>query len=226
MKPRILLLEDNPLTARGLEYLLTREGYQVEVKSRVGDVDPASPTMPYQLLLFDVALPDGESLELARTLKARFPTLPIIFLTAKSDQAAVVRGLELGADDYIAKPFHNRELLLRIHNLLQRQEQLPQTTHFRDLTFSAQDNILRRGDQAIVLTALEHRILARLIAAPGAIVSRADLMDEIYDASGKAVTDNALSACMKRLRQKLGHPDYIETIKSLGYRLAPEGNER
>ncbi len=223
MKSRILLLEDNPLTAKGLQYLLERENYQVDVKARLDEVDAAAHASRYDLLLFDIALPDGESLELARALKAQRQDLPVIFLTARADQKDVVRGLELGADDYITKPFHNRELLLRIHNVLRRRQATAREMKYGDLVFSIDNNTVKVGGENIVLTALEYRILARLIAAPGTVISRAELLDEIYDASGKVVTDNALSACVKRLRQKLGRPDYIETIKNLGYRLAPEG---
>lgn len=223
MKSRILLLEDNPLTAKGLQYLLERENYQVDVKACLDEVDAAAHASRYDLLLFDIALPDGESLELARALKAQRQDLPVIFLTARADQKDVVRGLELGADDYITKPFHNRELLLRIHNVLRRRQATAREMKYGDLVFSIDNNTVKVGGENIVLTALEYRILARLIAAPGTVISRAELLDEIYDASGKVVTDNALSACVKRLRQKLGRPDYIETIKNLGYRLAPEG---
>lgn len=221
---RILLVEDNLLTARGLEYLLEREKYDIHLAISVTAARAELEQEKFDLVLLDVSLPDGTGFGLARELSDQ--SLPaerkpaIVFLTAKDDEADVVRGLELGAEDYITKPFHNRELLLRVKKALRKTpENITRILTTKHITLNLDIGETLVDGQKIELTALEIKILACLLEANGAIVTRERLMDEIWTASGSVVNDNIVSVYIKRLRQKLGDVSLIETVKNMGYKL-------
>lgn len=229
---KILLVEDNPLTAKGLEYLLEREKYQVAVAR---DARSARQLLMdnFDLVLLDVGLPDGDGFQLAKQLRNAPPAknaglaqvrraeeqTAIIFLTAKDREEDIVHGLELGADDYIVKPFHNRELLLRIQNILRRKEP-PATRQITNaaMRLSPETREVTWRGETLDLTALESRILKCLLETPSQIITRERLLDEIWSASGSIVNDNTVSVYIKRLRKKLG-AETILTVKNLGYRL-------
>lgn len=226
MSAKILLVEDNLLTARGLSYLLETEKYAVEIVNDLNAAEAALALRKYQLILLDISLPDGTGFDLAQKVRgkladSRNAQTPIIFLTARDDEDDVVHGLELGAADYITKPFHNRELLLRIRKTLQPT---PSQTGEKigDFTRNADAEIILNG-QRLALSPVEASLLTLLLENPERIVTREELLDEIYQISGKIVNDNTISVYFKRLRQKLGKAQYIETVKNLGYRLHPEG---
>lgn len=218
---KILLVEDNPLTAKGLQYLLERERYDVDVASSLAEAEANLAIQTYHLVLLDVSLPDGNGFTLAETLR-RQAGAAIIFLTAKDDEADVVKGLELGAEDYITKPFRNRELLLRIQKALRPQGSVAQYLEAGILKLNRTTGEVMVGNDVVVLSAVERRLLACLLENAGQVVTRERLLDEIYDASGSIVNDNTLSVYLKRMRQKLGINTPIETIKSVGYRLRTE----
>lgn len=220
MKSRILLIEDNPLTAKGITYLLERENYHVAAVSTLAAATAHLATEKCDLILLDIALPDGESFDFAHQLKQKPSTeIPaIIFLTAKDDEEDIIHGLELG-EDYITKPFRNRELLLRVRNLLQRNQPIDSELTYGIISLNPKSGEVAVADKKIALTALETKILRCLLENAGHTVPRARLLDEIWDASGSVVNDNTLSVYLKRLRQKLAVPDLIVTIKNLGYRL-------
>lgn len=218
MSTHILLVEDNPLTAKGLQYLLEREHYQVDLASTV-DQARAMISDKYSLILLDVALPDGNGFELAQSLKREFNDLPIIFITARDDENDVVRGLELGAADYIAKPFRNRELILRIRGALSRHLPAHTTRTVGRLSLDLTTGEILLDQQAVNLTALERQLLTCFLEAPEQIIPRERLLDEIWSTSGSIVNDNTISVYIKRLRAKLGEAARIETVKHLGYRL-------
>ncbi len=222
---KILLVEDNLLTARGLEYLLEREKYFVTLAETAAVARSKMAQEDFDLVLLDISLPDGTGFDLARELSEHQPAAEhrpaMIFLTAKDDEADVVRGLELGAEDYITKPFHNRELLLRIKKSLRRApENIAKILTTKHITLNLDTSEAQVDEQKVELTALERKILACLIEAKGAIVTRERLTDEIWTASGSIVNDNTVSVYIKRLRQKLGDASLIETVKNMGYRLA------
>lgn len=231
---RILLVEDNLLTARGLEYLLSREGYAVVVASTVTAAREFLTAQSFDLVLLDVTLPDGDGFTLGTALKAgEFASgqsgakanLPVIFLTARDDEGDVVRGLELGAEDYVTKPFRNRELLLRIRNLLHRGR-VEECLRVGAMSYCSARGEVRVNGELVELTTLELRILAVLMAQPGQIITRARLLDEIWDASGSVVNDNTVSVYIKRLRTKLGIGRQIATVKNLGYRLLEQDPDK
>lgn len=219
---KILLVEDNPLTAKGLQYLLEREHYDVSLAENFATALTLLATHTFDLALLDVSLPDGEGYDLVHQIRAKDPNVAIIFLTARDNEADVVRGLELGADDYIPKPFRNRELLLRIRNVLARRHLVSNRIQVGALEFDYDQQTVRVGGAPIELTALERKLLACLLENSGRIVTRERLLDEIYSASGRIVNNNTLSVYLKRLRKKLGHPDLIKTVKNLGYRIMGE----
>ena len=218
---KLLLVEDNPLTAKGLQYLLEREGYEVDVVSSIAEAEASLAMHNYHLALLDVSLPDGNGFTLAETIRHQ-GNLPMIFLTAKDDEADIVRGLELGAEDYITKPFRNRELLLRIKKALRPQGKAEQYLVAGKLRLDIQNGTVLVNEKPVILSAVERRLLTCLLENQGQVVTRERLLDEIYDASGSIVNDNTLSVYLKRLRQKLGPDVPIETIKSMGYRLRTE----
>lgn len=219
MTTRILLVEDDQLTAKGLEYLLERAGYVVKAAPDLASACIIIADSHYDVALLDISLPDGESFDFANRLKATFPETILIFLTAKDGEDDIVRGLKLGADDYVVKPFRSRELLLRIRNHLERQHPAPSTLSCGVVTLRPESNEVEVAGMVIMLTALETKLLSCLLENAGHAVSRARLLDEIYAATDKIVTDNALTVYLKRLRQKLSVPGLIETLKNTGYRL-------
>ena len=215
---KILLVEDNPLTAKGIMYLLEREHYDVSLAENFATALSMIAAHEFDLGLLDVSLPDGEGYDLAGQIRAKDPNIALIFLTARDNEEDVVRGLELGADDYITKPFRNRELLLRIRNVLARRHLDSNRVQEGNVEFDYDEQIVRIDVAPVELTALERKLLGCLLENSGRIVSRERLLDEIYSASGRIVNDNTLSVYLKRLREKLGQPDLIQTVKSLGYR--------
>ncbi len=226
MKTRVLLVEDNPLTAKGLQYLLEREQYFITHAATAQTAEAELLAQDFDLILLDVSLPDGDGFQLAQTLRGSGKTLPIIFLTARDDENDVVHGLELGADDYITKPFRNRELLLRIKNALRREHKSSAKLVVGRISYNPDTLEVLVDEHEVALSAVERKLLVCLLEAAGHIVPRERLLDEIYDASGSIVNDNTLSVYLKRLREKLGLPGAIETVKNLGYRLRiPEATE-
>ena len=163
-------------------------------------------------------LPDGDSFSLVRQLQDSLKDKAIIFLTARDQEEDIIRGLELGAEDYITKPFRNRELLLRVKKALRQPLGLGKKLTIGHFSLDLEAHELMIDGKIIVLTALEYRIMICLMENAGHIVTRERLLDEIYDASGRVVNDNTLSVYIKRLRQKLRPRDNISTIKNLGYR--------
>lgn len=219
---KILLVEDNPLTAKGLTYLLQHEHYDVSLAENLATASTLLATHSFDLVLLDIALPDGEGYDLVQEIRTRAQSTAIIFLTARDNEEDIIHGLELGADDYIPKPFHSRELLLRIRNVLARRHSISNVMQVGDLEFDYTEQTVKVAGKLVALTTLERRLLACLLENAGHIVTRERLLDEIYSASGRIVNDNTLSVYLKRLREKLGRPRLIVTVKNLGYRLLKE----
>ena len=145
----------------------------------------------------------------------------MIFLTAKDEEADVVKGLDLGADDYVIKPFRNRELVARITAALRRRGKESNELHYKDLVLDMDTCTVRRDETSVVLTKLEYKILYSLMSHPGKLFTRNEILSDIWDISGNFVNDNTLSVTMRRLREKLGDSDgqLIKTVRGMGYRL-------
>jgi len=217
---RILLVEDNSAIVMGLEYLLSQEGYEVSTADNIMRAKGILRREECDLVLLDIALPDGNGFDFCRMIKQE-GRIPVIFLTAKDEEADVVKGLDLGADDYVIKPFRNRELVARITAALRRRGKESNELHYKDLVLDMDTCTVRRDETSVVLTKLEYKILYSLMSHPGKLFTRNEILSDIWDISGNFVNDNTLSVTMRRLREKLGDSDgqLIKTVRGMGYRL-------
>ncbi len=220
---RILLVEDNESIILGLDYLLKGEGYEADTAKTIAEARELLNVKTYDLLLLDVALPDGDGFAFYRFLQntAEHCRLPVIFLTAREEEADVVRGLELGADDYIIKPFRNRELLSRIKNVLRRAGKANTVLRCGDVSLDIQTGKVNVAGNEVSLTKLEYKILCSMMSYPGKLFTRDEILSDIWDMSGNFVNDNTLSVTMKRIREKLGDTEgkFIKTVRGMGYRI-------
>lgn len=220
---KIMLVEDNEAIIMGLEYLLSQEGYQVVTARSIAQAVEILAREECGLALLDIALPDGDGFELCRRIK-REGGIPVIFLTAKEDEADVVKGLDIGADDYVIKPFRNRELVSRIRGVLRRSGKGTPVFRCRDIVLNTKTGRVTRRGEELALTKLEYRILSNMMSYPGKLFTRDEILADIWDISGNFVNDNTLSVTMKRLREKLGDSDgkFIKTVRGMGYRVETE----
>lgn len=229
----ILLVEDDFALAMGTEYALQAEGYTV-IHAR--DLDSAraavqQPEPVIDLILLDVMLPDGTGFEFCKEVRNVNVQVPIIFLTAVGEEANIVQGLELGADDYVTKPYHVKELLSRIAANLRRSRLSQQTGGgepeeyvFGIHRFHRKELRLFCQDQPVELTSSELRLLRELIRNEGMVLTRNQLLERVYDTEDAFVDDNTLSVYMKRLRDKLTvDADWIQTVRGVGYRFKKRG---
>jgi len=223
----ILLTEDDKSIAMGLEYSLRQEGYTVTVAETFAQADAQIANNRFDLVLLDLSLPDGSGYDLCRRIKSEAPETAVLFLTACDDEVNVVMGLDMGADDYITKPFRVRELLSRIRSVLRRCRQAPLNIYRNgNIQVDLKQAKVSKNGQEIILTALEYRLLLTLIHNEGQVLSRSQLLEGIWDVAGDFVNDNTLTVYIKRLREKLEddreHPQFIRTVRGLGYQILPE----
>lgn len=220
----ILLVDDDKSILQNLTEFLRQEGFSVTAagcqKDALQLLDEQSSA--FDLVLLDVSLPDGNGFALCGCIQNDYH-LPVIFLTASGDEYSVVAGLNLGADDYITKPFRPRELVSRIHNVLRRCGKFNRLLEYRGLVADPIRGTISRNGREIPLSALEYRLLLLFMHNKGIILSRNRLMDELWNMAGEYVNDNTLTVYIKRLREKIetdpSHPEYIRTIRGLGYKL-------
>ena len=176
----------------------------------------------FDLVLLDVSLPDGNGFSICAEIKREYE-IPVIFLTASGDEYSVVAGLDMGADDYIAKPFRPRELISRIRSVLRRCKKEQRILSCGDLRVNVSSATVTKSEKELFLSALEYRLLLLLLQNKGQILTRNQLLEEIWDASGEYVNDNTLSVYMKRLREKIEEnpqsPRLLHTIRGIGYRM-------
>ena len=216
----ILLIEDNESILKGLVYSLEQERFKVTTAMTIKDSkNLLESNNIYNLIILDISLPDGSGFDLCKYIKSNY-NIPIIFLTAKDEEQDVVQGFDLGADDYIIKPFRPRELISRINNILRRYNNI-QTNIITSSNIKIDLDAQRvyKNDDEIVLTALEYKILALLFTNINQTVSREKILDKIWDIAGNYVNDNTLTVYKKRIRAKLSPNDIIKTIKGIGYRI-------
>jgi DNA-binding response OmpR family regulator len=222
---RILLVEDDNTIALGLEYALTQEGYSVILRQDVASGTVVLKEQKVDLCLFDLTLPDGSGYELCKLARESWD-IPVIILTACDEEVNVVMGLELGADDYITKPFRVRELQARIKTVLRRYQKDSNAKHIIELDsirINTMDAKVYRNGQEVTLTALEYRLLLTFANNEGQVLSRNQLLEGIWDVAGDFVNDNTLTVYIKRLRDKLEedpqNPTIIKTVRGLGYKI-------
>ena len=224
MTNRILIVEDEPDIRSTLEYNLHRDNYQTESVGNLLDADKILSTTNISLILLDLMLPDGSGLDLCRKLKADQSThsIPIIILTAKDDEVDKVVGFELGADDYVTKPFSVRELILRIKAILKRKVQKPEVTEvereFGELRIDSDSHEVFVNGEEVSLTALEFRLLKQLVDRRGRVQTRDQLLSDVWGYSAD-ITTRTVDTHIKRLREKLGPlGKYVQTIRGVGYK--------
>ncbi len=220
--PRILLVEDDRSIVENLKEFLKKEGFEVDVAMRQSEALDKTAQTAYDLLLLDISLPDGNGYAVCTAVKAHFD-IPVIFLTASGDEFSVVTGFDLGADDYIAKPFRPRELISRIKNVLRRYHRLGNILEYSGITVDTVKGVVTRGGEELLLSALEYRLLLVFFNNKGIVLSRNKLLEEIWNIAGEFVNDNTLTVYIKRLREKIErdpqNPEIIKTVRGLGYRL-------
>lgn len=224
-KQRLLIVEDDKSIALGLEYSLGQEGFEVTVCGDVRAALEALKTTRFSLAVLDLSLPDGSGYDICRAAKQQ-GDLPVIFLTARDDEGSVVMGLDMGADDYITKPFRLRELVSRIRSVLRRTGRGGSGVYeYGNVQINTTQGKVFKNGQDVFLTALEYRLLMTLLSHPGQILSRGQLLESIWDVSGDFVNDNTLTVYIKRLREKIEddpqNPVIIQTVRGLGYRMEP-----
>lgn len=223
MSHKILMVEDDFALAMGTEYALTSEGYEVVSANTLADARRLYDDS-IDLVLLDVMLPDGNGLTLCKELREAGSLVPIIFLTAVSEEVNIVQGLETGADDYVTKPYRVKELLARIAVNIRRSGFTDIKKNVDCITFGASSFYLDsfklvQNGEVLDCTTSELRLLRELLMNRGNVMSRSTLMEKLYDVDGEFFEDNTLSVYIKRLRDKLGADgDYIETVRGIGYR--------
>ena len=220
---QILLVEDDSTIIMGLSYALREEGYGVTTCRDTASAKKKIKLQDFDLAILDVSLPDGNGYDLCREIKKVSDT-PIIFLTVFNEESNVVKGLDMGADDYIAKPFRLRELLSRVRTVLRRAGgDERDIIRMNGLTIDTSKGIVMKNGTEIPLTALEYRLLQTFATNRGQLLTRRQLLEEIWDAGGDFVNDNTLTVYIKRLREKIEedpqHPVLLQTVRGMGYRM-------
>lgn len=215
MNERLLLLEDDEFLRDGLTEILTKEGYALETADCISAAEKLIALSPFELMIFDVMLPDGNGFDLCAKIRSMGNDTPILFLTAKDEEIQIVRGLDLGADDYVTKPFKLLELLSRVRALLRRRSK----TQFKSGVLSL-DNAhftAQMDGESILLTPTEFQLLYMIVSAGGNTVTRNSLLQRIWDDNNNFIDDNTLSVHISRLRDKIGAA-HIVTVRGIGYR--------
>ena len=224
-KDTVLIVEDDPAMLRGLQDNFRHQGYNV-LTARDGreGLDAALTSEP-DLIVLDIMLPEINGYEICRSLRARDLDMPIIMLTAKGQEEDIVRGLELGADDYVTKPFSIRELLARVGAFLRRRQKKTQKTHrFGECELDLTSRKLFRGGSEVSLTPKEFRLLNYFVRRQGCALTRNDILDAVWGMS-VIVGSRSVDRCVTTLRGKVepdpSHPVYIQTVRDIGYRFDP-----
>ena len=213
---KILLVEDNKSIIKGLEYAFAQNGYSCEYCLSLDEAVRKAP-FNYDAAVLDIMLPDGNGFDLFKKIR-RYSDLPVIFLTAVDDEDSVVNGLELGADDYITKPFSTRELIARIERVANKNSKKNIIT-VSGVTLDLDKSAVFENGKQLELTALEYKLLSLLMQNAGKVVTRELIFEKIWDVSGNFVNDNTLTVYIKRIRKKLD-ADIIKTVKGMGYQVA------
>ena len=219
---QIFLVEDDREIARNLSRLLRAEGFEVIHASTRTEAVALLAQGKYDLALVDISLPDGNGFSVCAEIKGA-QNIPVLFLTASSDETSVVTGLNMGADDYITKPFRPRELVARIQAALRKSGRAASVIELDGLQVDTASGLVRKNDGDVFLSALEYRLLLVFLNNAGRVMTRDILLNELWDASGEYVNDNTLSVYIKRLREKIeddpAAPKIILTVRGTGYRL-------
>lgn len=216
---KILLVEDNEILAKGLIYSLEQKKYQVIHTLNVENTLKILKTEKIDLAILDVSLPDGNGFDLYRD-NIKEKNISSIFLTAKDEEDNIVKGLELGAEDYITKPFSIKELMARINRIILRKKKNT-IIQVQNIKFDMDKMVVYRDNENVELTNLELKILNLLFLNLNKVVKRSEIIDKIWEWTGNDVNDNTVTVYLKRIREKI-KTDIIITIKGIGYRIDSE----
>lgn len=218
----ILLVEDDKGIVANLTEYLTSEGYSVKSASGQAGAMKLLESERFDLALLDISLSDGNGFAVCSAIKADYG-IPVIFLTASSDEYSTVTGFEIGADDYISKPFRPRELVTRIRNILRLTSGAGTVIHLGELTVDTVKGTVNKNGRDLYLSALEYRLFLVFLSNRGMVLTRSQLLEAIWDIAGEFVNDNTLTVYIKRLREKIEddpqNPTVIKTVRGLGYKV-------
>ncbi len=212
----ILLVEDNSLIIKGLTYSLEKNNYQVLVTKTIQETKNILNTTTPDLIILDISLPDGNGLTFFENAIKPL-SIPTIFLTANDNEDIIVKSLNLGAEDYLTKPFSTKELLARINKILLRTTK-QSLIKIQDICFDTDKMVVKRNNEIIDLTPLELQLLYLLFTNLNKVVTRNTILDKVWEITGNYVDDHTITVYFKRIREKLT-TDIITTIKGLGYRI-------
>ncbi len=223
MRNKVLLVEDDRLIVENLTEYLGKEGFSVKSAKGQNEAMELLESTPFDLILLDITLAQGNGYSVCTAVKALY-RIPVIFLTALDDEFSVVAGLDMGADDYISKPFRPRELVSRMKMVIRRyygeKDTLIKTGK---LEIDTARGVVKKKGKDIALTSLEYRLLLLFFQKKGKVLSRNFLLEELWDIAGEYVNDNTLTVYIKRLREKVEdnpqEPEIIKTVRGLGYRM-------
>lgn len=220
--PKLLVVEDNETIIEGLEYLLEKEGFKAIIVNTKKEAEHYIDTEQFDLFLLDVQLPDGTGFDLCKYIKQK-SDMPIIFISARTEEINVVYGLDIGADDYITKPFRSDELVSRINCVLRRYKKQVQDNNiikYRNIKVNIETAKVYKDNEEIFLTNLEYRILLMFLNNINKLITRDELLEKIWDIDGNYVNDNTVSVYIKRLRMEMGDTEecqMLKTIRGIGY---------
>lgn len=224
---KIFVLEDDEAISIGLLYSLQNEGYDVTLAKSIKEANDIINETQFSLYILDLTLPDGNGYDVCKRIKDK-GDLPVIFLTAYDDEVNVVTGFDLGADDYVSKPFRVRELMARIKSVLRRysKDNVDGVVAIGNVTININEAKVYKNNVDVILTAMEYRLLLTLLNNRGNILTRNKLLEDIWDVEGDFVNDNTLTVYVKRLRNKIednpANPTIIKTVRGLGYQIENE----
>ncbi len=211
---KILLIEDNLSISKGLEYTFNELNYEIINKTNLKEASMYLIDNIPSLIILDISLPDGDGFSFYENIIKKL-NIKTIILTAKDDEDDIVKGLELGANDYITKPFKTKELIARVNKILHSDKIVLKS---KNITFDLNKMEVRKNDELVLLTSLELRILYLLFINMNKVVTRSYLLEYIYNLTGNDVNDNTITVYLKRIREKLDE-DIIKTVKGIGYRI-------
>lgn len=211
---KILLIEDNLSISKGLEYTFNELNYEIINKTNLKEASMYLIDNIPSLIILDISLPDGNGFSFYENIIKKL-NIKTIILTAKDDEDDIVKGLELGANDYITKPFKTKELIARVNKILHSDKIVLKS---KNITFDLNKMEVRKNNELVLLTSLELRILYLLFININKVVTRTYLLEYIYNLTGNDVNDNTITVYLKRIREKLDE-DIIKTVKGIGYRI-------
>ncbi len=221
---QILIIEDDRHIGEGLQFLLESEGYCAELAMSVSEGREKLEKGKTQLLILDVNLPDGSGFEFFQKIQSK--KIPVIFLTALNEEKNIVKGFNLGADEYITKPFRPRELVSRVKNVIRLtgiEDSRKQELIIGNVSIHLEEKVAYKNGKQLELTALEYKVLLLFFENCGRILTRNQILSHIWDDSGNFVNDNTLTVYIKRLREKIEdnpyEPDIIKTVRGMGYKI-------